>query len=457
MGGGRSKQPPPPVNLLTESKRTLRLAFPLMIGQLSQMLLGVADSVMVGHLGVTELAALTFANSLFHVPLVFGMGILTGISVMTSNARGAGDRAAARGSCRHGLYLATAMGLLLFGLAWLLSHRLAWFGQPAEVNAIAPRFFLILMASLVPGLASLALKNHGDALNRPWPAFWIFLGGVALNIALNALLIHGRLGFPRLGLEGAAWATLIARVAILAAMGVWLLNSRGLREWVPYRWLRAPVMADLRRLLAVGLPAACQMFFEVTAFSLAGLMMGRFGADAMAAHQIAITLAATAFMIPLGLSMALTVRMGEAAGAARFHQLRPIALSGWTLALVYAVLAVAIFLGFGKILAAAFIDSPRVIALAASLIVIVGVFQVFDSFQVACAGMLRGLQDSRVPAVMGFAAYWLIGLPAGVWLAFGCGWAARGVWWGLAAGLAAAAATLGPRLWRRTRAATSPP
>ena len=326
------------MNLFHESNLTLRLALPLMIGQLSQMLLGVADTVMVGHLGVTELAALTFANSLFHVPFVFGIGLLTGISVSTSNSRGADDAAGARGSCRHGLYLATALGLVLFGISWFISLHLGFFGQPPAVTATTPVFFRIVMASMIPALASIALKNHADALNRPWPPFWIFLGGVVLNIGLNWVMIYGKLGCPAFGFEGAAWATLISRTAILIAMFVWLLQAKGLREWVPYRWFRKPDFADLKRLLAVGLPASLQMACEVSAFSLAGLIMGRFGSEVMAAHQIAITLAATAFMIPLGLSMALTVRIGEANGAGEFARLRPIAVSGWLLAAVYSLL-----------------------------------------------------------------------------------------------------------------------
>lgn len=438
------------MNLLHESRLTLRLALPLMIGQLSQMLLGVADTVMVGHLGVMDLAALTFANSLFHVPFVFGIGLLTGVSVITSNSRGADDAPGARGSCRHGLYLATVLGLLLFGISWVISSNLGVFGQPPEVAVRTTGFFRILMASVVPALASIALKNHADALNRPWPPFWIFLGGVALNIGLNWVMIYGKLGCPAMGLEGAAWATLISRSMMVMGMIFWLVRAKDLREWVPYRWFRAPDFADLKRLLSVGLPASLQMTFEVTAFSLAGLIMGRFGPTAMAAHQIAITLAATAFMIPLGLSMALTVRMGEAFGAGESKRLRLIAISGWLLAATYSVFAAGTFFVFGKFLASLFISAPAVISLTGSLLVIVGVFQLFDSLQVASSAMLRGLRDARIPALMGFVAYWFVGLPVGALLAFHFQLRAIGIWWGLAAGLFLAAITLGPRLWQST-------
>ena len=215
------------MSLLLESRSTLKLALPLMIGQLSQMLLGVADTIMVGRLGVTEMAALTFANTLFHVPFVFGIGLLTSVSVFTSNASGAGDAPGARGSCRHGLYLSLALGLLMFALAWWTSENLGVFGQPPEVVARSQTFFRILMASCIPALASIALKNHADALNRPWPPFWIFLGGVALNVLLNWIMIFGKFGCPALGLEGAAWATLISRTAILIAIFIWLHLAPG--------------------------------------------------------------------------------------------------------------------------------------------------------------------------------------------------------------------------------------
>lgn len=439
----------PRMTLFHESRLTLKLALPLMIGQLSQMLLGVADTVMVGRLGVTEMAALTFINSLFHVPFVFGIGILTAVSVITSNSRGADDSSGARGSCRHGVTLALVLGVILFAGFWFLSDNLHWFGQPPEVAARATVFLRIVMASMIPALASIALKNHADALSRPWPPFWIFLAGVLLNVFLNWVMIYGKLGCPELGFEGAAWATLISRTVILVAMVVWLLKARDLQKWVPQRWLRRPDFSDIRRLMAIGMPASVQMLCEVSAFSVAGLLMGRFGPDAMAAHQIAITLAATAFMIPLGMSMALTVRIGEANGAGEVGRLRPIMISGWLLIAGYAVLGALVFLLLGRELSELFIDAPEVISLSASLLVIVGIFQLVDGLQVASSAMLRGLQDARVPALIGFVSYWCIGLPVSAWMAFPLGMGARGVWWGLAAGLFVACITLGPRLWAR--------
>jgi MATE family multidrug resistance protein len=265
--------------------------------------------------------------------------------------------------------------------------------------------------------------------------------------------MYGKFGCVALGFEGAAWATLASRSAILLAMLMWMTRDKSLSKWVPSRWLGGYDFKEFRRLLSIGIPASAQMVFEVSAFSVVGLWMGFFGADAMAAHQIAITMAGLAFMIPLGFSMALTVRMGEAQGAGEIDRLRPIALSGWLLILVYAVLGGSVFLIFGNWIASCFTDSPAVIHLAASLLVIVGVFQFVDGMQVASASMLRGLHDTRVPALIALISYWCIGLPVSAGLAFWLQPGPRGIWWGLAAGLFVACVTLVPRLWRQIQRA----
>jgi MATE family multidrug resistance protein len=434
------------MSLLTESKITLRLALPLMIGQLSQMLLGVADTLMVGQLGVTELATLTFVNSLFYLPFVFSIGLLTCISVHTSHSRGAGDPTAARRSCRNGVYLALAISLMFLLFSQILLPYLNRFGQPPSVVAISHSYFTILMMSLVPALMSMALKNHADALDRPWPPFWIFLGGVLFNILLNWLLIYGKWGCPELGMNGAAWATLISRVLIMVALFLWLKTSVSLRDWVPFSWFRKPQKSDLIAHAKIGLPASFQMLCEVGAFSAAGFMIGHFGEVPMAAHQIAITCASSAFMIPLGLAMALTVRTGAVAGAKETMRLRAVVHSGWLLSAAFGLMNATLFFFGGRFAAEQFTDAPDVISLTILLLGIVSVFQIFDSVQVASASMLRGLHDTRVPALMGFLAYWAVGLPVAWWLSEILDWEARGVWWGLAAGLFVACVTLGTRL-----------
>ncbi len=438
------------MSVANESKLTMKLAFPLIIGQVSQMLLGVADTMMIGQLGVIELAVLTFANSLFYLPFIFGIGVLTSVSVFTSGSVGSGDTQSAQASCRNGFLISTALGIGLCLVLWGVSFRLDLFGQPPEVVALTGNYFRIIMVSMIPALMSLALKNHADALDRPWPPFWIFLSGVLLNVVLNWIMIYGNLGCPAMGLEGGAIATLIARVGIVVGMFVWLYGDRGLRKWVPKIWFKRPEPPEIRKFLSVGFPASIQMLCEVSAFSAAGLMMGYFGATAMAAHQVALTCAATAFMIPLGLSMALSVRVGQARGAGEFSRLRVIAVSGWWLSAGYALVGALFFLLCGNWISSLFTDVKEVIQLSATILVVVGFFQLVDSVQIASVAMLRAMHDTRMPALIGFFAYWLIGLPVAALLSMKCDLGALGVWCGLALGLLLACVLLSPRLWRMT-------
>jgi MATE family multidrug resistance protein len=318
------------------------------------------------------------------------------------------------------------------------------------VVAQSTTFYLVIMVSMTPAILSMALKNHADAMDRPWPPFWIFLGGVILNVFLNWVLIYGNLGSPQYGLEGAAWATFISRWAIVGGMFWWFAKSRVLREWIPNRWFRKPDWRAIGRFWAIGFPASLQMVCEVAAFSAAGLLMGQFGEEAMAAHQIALMCAATAFMVPLGLAMALSVRIGEAAGRLQVSRLRAITVSGWMLGAGWALVSAVFFFAAGDWLAALFNENSRVVAVAANILVVVGVFQLVDSLQVGSVSILRGLHDTRVPAFIAFLAYWVIGIPVAVALAQFTGLGAVGVWIGLAVGLLVACLLLCRRAWQRT-------
>src|SRR5690606_37802163 len=235
--------------LFSESRTTIRLAVPLIIGQLGQMLISLSDTLMLGWLGVTPLAACSFANTLIYLPMMFGIGMSMAVSIRVSQARGAEDPPAARAALRHGLQISLALGLLTVGTAFALLPFLGLFKQDPRVIAVVPTYFVIVAASMIPAMATMVVKNHADAMNRPWPVFWISMGGVLLNIVLNWILIFGKLGVPALGLEGAGIATLIARTTTLGGMILWCVGDRDLREWVPLRWFRAPDPAAVKDLL----------------------------------------------------------------------------------------------------------------------------------------------------------------------------------------------------------------
>lgn len=438
------------VQLFSESRATIRLAIPLIIGQLGQMLISLSDTLMLGWLGVTPLAACSFANTLIYLPMMFGIGMAMAVSIRVSQARGSGDPAAARAAVRHGLQISLGLGVLTLAAAFALVPFLHVFRQDPKVIEVVPSFFVIVAASMIPAMATMVVKNHADAMNRPWPVFWISMGGVLLNIVLNGLLIFGRGGFPALGLEGAAIATLTARTATLAGMILWCVRDRDLREWVPVRWFRAPDPAAVRDLLRTGFPASMQLLAEVSAFVAATLIIGNMGEAALASHQVAIQCAATIFMVPLGISMALTVRIGEAYGAKRYETMRPIIASGWMMGLAFTSVSATCFVLFKRDIAGWFIDDPAVLGVAASLLVVAAAFQFCDAMQIISAGALRGLDDVKVPAWIAFGAYWVISIPVGWVLAYPVGLGVTGMWWGITVGLTLTAGLLGARIWRKT-------
>jgi MATE family multidrug resistance protein len=437
------------MTIYKESKTIFLLSLPLIIGQVGQMLLGLVDSVMVAKLGVTELAALTLANNLFFVPFIFGIGIMTCVSIRVSTAKGAGNAAEVRSVCRNSTYLALMIGTAFFLLAWVGNGLIEHMKQDPIVASRSRGYFIIICASLIPGLVAISLKNHVDALDRMWTAFTISIAAVILNVFLNWVLIYGNLGAPAMGLEGAGYATLISRIILVLAMLVWFAKDASLAKWTPYRWFIRLDTREIKSLLRLGFPAGLQTLTEVGAFVMSGIILGWISKEALAAQQIALVCAGIAFMIPLGISIALTIRVAEKVGRNQTSNLHATYLSGWSLTLVFSILTGMSFLLFGGQMAQQFIDdAPLVIAYATSFLMVAGVFQIVDGQQVASIGMLRGLHDTTKPAVIGFFSYWIIGIPFGYWLAFHTNVGAVGIWWGLALGLTIASILLGVRLWR---------
>ncbi|TDU81094.1 MATE family multidrug resistance protein [Prosthecobacter fusiformis] len=431
-----------------ECRITLKLAVPLVSGQLSQMLMGVADTVMIGTVGVLALGASTFANTLLAVPYVLGIGLLSSVSVRVSQAHGAKAPEEARQTVRHGTWLALGLGLLVVLGTVALIPMLPHFQQPAEVVELAPVYLLTCAISLIPALMMMVWKNHADALNKPWPPFCIMVGSVLLNVLLNWLWIEGHAGFPAMGLEGAGYATLTARIIGALALFIWLNRSPTVREWSPVRWLVRTQMQGFSSLLKIGLPASFHLLAEVTAFVMASLMIGSLGVIPLAAHQVAITCIATAFMVPLGVAMATTVRVGEIVGANQRARLHRVLVGSWLFATLFMSVSMGVFFIWGQPLAAQFVNDAGVIEAAAALLVVGSLFQLFDGLQVVSAAALRGVDDVKVPAWIAVLAYWTISLPLGWLLGLQMGWGATGIWAALAVGLAIAAVMLMWRAWR---------
>lgn len=430
---------------------TIRLATPIVAGFVGQMLMGWADSIMIGRVGVTALAACAFANTVSMVFFVFGFGLMSSVSVCAAQAFGARRLADLGRVLAAGTFMGSILSFFLGGVLLLCLPWLFYLGQPDEVVRESRWYLLLIAFSMWPTMVFTAGKSFSEALSRPWLPFWVVLASVGVNVWLNWIFIFGHWGAPAMGLTGAGLATLLARIfSVLLLFGL-LAGRRVYRAYYPAHWRWRQISGHFPDLFRLGLPAGFQVLAEVGAFAMASLMMGWISVGALAAHQIALTCAATTFMIPLGLSTALTVRLGQALGGREWERLRPVAVGGMGLAVVIMAGSAVIFLLGGSFLAGLFTTDTEVILLSAKLLVIAGLFQIFDGVQITAVGGLRGLGDVRVPMMLTYATYWLCALPLSGVLAFYAGLGAEGVWIGLAVGLGVASVILGGRLWRKTR------
>lgn len=423
---------------------------PIMAGMVSHMLMGLADTIMVGQVGVVPLAAASFVNILLHPPVTFGLGLLSAVAVLTSQAFGAKNPQQGGEALRNGLVASILFGLLIaIGGHLLLSH-LHRFGQKPEVISESGTYLLICGWSVIPALIAHAAKQFSEALNHAWAPNFILLAGVLLNIFLNWILIFGKLGAPALGLEGAGWATLIARIIVAIAMLIYLARNTDLRSFLPAHWFAGLHLSRLKQLVALGGPVGLQHLLEVSAFAFAALMMGWISAEALAAHQIAITSAATTFMFMVGLGMAVCIRVGHAYGARKFRRTRRIGFVGLVLAAAGMSVFGLMFMTLRYPLAKSFIADPEVIRLAAQFFIVAALFQIADGVQVTAMSALRGLSDVKIPAMVAILAYWIISIPLAYILAFRLNYGPIGIWIALALGLAIAATILTWRFHHRT-------
>ncbi len=441
---------------LREIGPTLSLAVPIIVGQVSQMLMGVTDSIMIGHTGTVPLAASAFGGNIFGVFYVLGIGLMVPVAVLVARARGASDPVGCGEYLRHGLALAILFGLLEHLVIAILGFQLHWFRQPSEVLAIVGPYYQWVGASITPVLLYLALRQYAEAMGRPWMPMFIILGSVGLNVFLNWVFIYGHLGVPAYGLTGAGVATLISRIVGTLVLFLWLRFDPAVRAAWPERWFAPLSRERIREMLRLGLPSSGMLTFESGAFTAAAVMMGWLGAVPLAAHQIAISCAATTFMVVLGFSMAAGMRVSTALGAGECDRLRPIGFGTLGMGALCSATFMTVFFLAGDTIAGWFVkDDAPVVALAAQLLVVAALFQFFDGGQVIGAAILRGLSDVKIPTVITFTAYWIIAIPLGYVLGLRLGYEAIGIWIGLAIGLAFAAICLGLRFARLTREMTA--
>ncbi|GAB1446061.1 MATE family efflux transporter [Flammeovirgaceae bacterium] len=405
-------------------------------------MVGVTDSIMVGHVGATSLAASSLANVIFNLLLLFGIGVSYAITPLVATAEGENDSTTVSDTLRHGLMIALVNGLILIVIVLLCRPLLYYLDQPEDVVQLAIPYLSILAFSLLPVLIFQSFRQFAEGLSNTRIAMIIMLGSVMLNVLLNYLLIYGHAGLPALGLNGAGWGTLISRIAMMFAIVAYIYFAK---QFNPYRTGLAIGNYSIKlfkRLLNIGIPAGMQFIFEVAAFDFSAIMMGWLGTDTLAAHQIAINLATISYMTTSGLASAATIRVSNELGKRNFKKLKDVAYTLILIALVFMTLWAILFIVARNLLPTIYIANADVIAIASPLIVIAGFFQLSDGLQVVCTGALRGLQDVKIPSVFVFIAYWVIGLPLGYYLGFKAGLGSVGIWYGLLIGLTLTAIAL---------------
>ncbi|MBA3899862.1 MAG: MATE family efflux transporter [Bacteroidetes bacterium] len=429
--------------------KTWKLAFPICLSQLGHVMVGVADSIMVGNyggegsaIGALSLAGASLANSLFAVIIVFGVGVSFAVTPLVAAADGEKNTEKITQLLKHSILISTLLGLGLFVVLFFGSPLLNYLGQEEDVVALAIPYFNILVFSMIPLMIFLGFKQFSEGLSHTKQAMVITIAANILNVLLNYLLIYGNWGFPELGLNGAGWATFFARLVMAIAIGGFVYYHS---FYKPYRGgfiLRDFSKKLSSRIIKLGIPIGMQFTFEIGAFAFGAVMIGWIGAVELAAHQIAISLASVTYMLASGIASATTVRVGNQLGAQNPYQLRKAGQSGFMLVLAFMFIASIFFIVFNQQLPLFFNQRPDVVEIASSLIIIAALFQLSDGVQVLGLGALRGMSDVKIPTVITVVSYWLVALPMAYLLGFIFEFGAPGVWFGLLIGLTIAAVSM---------------
>ncbi len=436
----------------SEIKQTFKLAFPVILGQLSYILIGIVDNIMVGKLGAAHLAASSLATSFFTIPMVFGIGVSYAVSPLTAIAKGRNNIGRLKAIFNNAILVAIILGLLIFAVIYFSVPFLSLVNKDLEVVDLSGSYLNIIGFSMLPFMIFLSCKQFSEGMEIMMPALIISLSSVPLNIFLNWLLIDGNWGFPALGLDGAGWGTFYARLFMGISLYFYVLFHKRLKYLdLKYLKFRDYHRAISFRILKIGVPGGVQYILETATFSLAAIMMGWISTQALAAHQIAINLASITFMVALGISTAGAIRVGGAFGKKDYNSTRKIGYSALIISVGFMATCGLIFAIFRNYFPTLYIADPEVIAISSSLVLMVAIFQISDGIQAVAVGLLRGMEDVVVPTYLVAIAYWIIGLPIGYFFAFNLGYGAIGIWIGLSIGLTVSAILLSLRFFKFTK------
>ena len=436
----------------TEASKTIKLALPIIIGELAQMALHIIDTAMVGAISYKQLAAAALVVNAMNIPFVLGIGMTISVSQMVSMAHGRRDGQLVSHYFFNGFILCAVTAIIISLLLVFGKNILLYLGQDPEVVTLALPFMQLMGLSIIPMLLFMTLKQFTDGLEFTRTAMLISLAGMPVNILLNWLLIYGNGGFPRLELIGAGWATLITRSIMFVVLGIIILKHSTFRKYIAVsssqwklRW------KTLKELLYIGIPSSLQIGMEAGAFAVSGIIIGTISAVAQASHQIALSCASFTFMVSMGLAQAGSIRVSNSFGRGDWPKISTIGKSTLIIALLYGIFCAIAFTLFRHQLPMLFNDNAEVLKMAGLLILFAAVFQISDSTQAIGAGLLRGIKDVKYPTIMIAIAYWVVGLPVGYVLAFTFNMGASGIWLGLITGLTLASIFLISRFLKMSK------
>ncbi len=418
------------------------------MSQFGQMALQLTDTAMVGHYSNTSLAASAFAGSVYAIFLVFGMATTTFVSTLVSQAYGAGQHRRCGEILRHALVINLFMAIGIAALIELGIPFLFIFGQDLDVLTEATPYLSVIGWSSLPIFLFQVLRQYSEALNRTLPPLLITIAAIGLNALLNWMFIFGNFGMPELGLLGAGYATLVCRLLMVLGLAILIFRDPFYREFFPSRWLAGLQQKLIQNSLKIGLPAGFQGLFEVGTFAMAAVMMGWVGVNELAAHQVALSLAATTYMFALGISFAATILVGNAYGRGRMNEAKKAGASALLLGLIVMGFFGLVFAVGHELLPRIYSKDAEILKIASVFMIWAAVFQIFDGTQIISLGCLRGLSDLKIPTWITGINYGFFALPLAYVLGFHTSLAGVGIWVGLSVGLMTAAIALSYRFIR---------
>lgn len=434
-----------------EFRYNIKLASPVILGMLGHTTVAFIDNIMVGQLGAAELAAVSLGNSFMFIAMSLGIGFSTAITPLIAEADGANKEARGKMIFKNGLFLCLLLGVLLFAMVFASKPLLHIMNQPKEVVVLAIPYLNLVAASLIPLVVFQAFKQFSDGMSLTRFPMYATLVANLVNVVLNYMFIFGKWGAPQMGVVGAAIGTLASRMVLVIYLWFLLSKHKKTKAYVTIKDLFKLSKITLFKIIGLGFPSAMQMFFEVGIFTAAIWLSGILGKNPQAANQIALNLSSMTFMVAMGFSVAAMIRVGNQKGMLQFIELRRIAFSIFLLSLLFAVIFATFFFIFNEDLPKVYLDfdnpknlkdSLEVWKIASNLLLIAAIFQISDTLQVVALGALRGLQDVKIPTIMTFISYWVIGFPISYYLGLYTPLKSTGIWIGLLAGLTASGVLL---------------